>query len=536
MKTLAPLGAALVALVLLTSGHRFANDFVFDDDAVIREGTLIHDPSRLGEAWTNHTMVASSGDVGQVQSVDTYRPLTITLFVLDAQLSGRSPVGYHVTNLLLHLGCVLLVFAVHPWAIEAHVWINGRSDPLALLLGLAAMLVLLRSERAEQKRARATALAGSLFLLGLLSKETLLLTAPAILVMPPPEGCRTPRRARITHRALAIGISSALYLGARAIVLGGLRAHRDESMVLAAAKNLPLLLFDSLRQALVPSLPYLRSLRDEYGTLGWWHVAGASLAILAVAVLAWRARPLLAWSTLWFFAPLLPVAIITTVLWPGFGRYLYIPLAGVSWAIASVVPWVRARIDRPSLRYALASLHVLSLGAMAALFTRDFRSSDSLYAAAIEARPDVAMGHGWLGIARFDGGDPEGALEPLLRAAELDPGTHRYSIRAGRAALATGHVALAAAIAERGIAQFRGTPDEASYHLLAVNSMRQRDPARAIGHLLRCIEVAPGRDDCARALQFLLTRAPDASANRAALEVVLPHASPAAADRVRRLE
>ncbi len=286
---------ALVLLVLVSSGLRFANGFVFDDEEVIRDGSLIHDPSRIGEVWTHHTMVASAADPGSVQSVDTYRPLTLSLFVLDAWLSGASPLGYHLTNLALHLGCVLLVFllalrwlgrdervaaffgaavfAVHPWSVEAHVWINGRSDPLALLFGLAAMLVLLDGEQREPARARAL-VAGLLVLLGLLAKETLLLVLPAVVLMPAPCGVRSSLRERLPTHLLAVAPAAMIYLAVRALVLSGLRAFRDASMLAEAARRLPWLLFDALRQSLAPSVPYLRSLRDEYAELAL--VAGRS--------------------------------------------------------------------------------------------------------------------------------------------------------------------------------------------------------------------------------------------------------------------
>jgi hypothetical protein len=561
LSSLAGSFAALALLVLASTGHRFANGFVFDDDAVIRDGTLIHDPSRLAEVWTHHTMVASASDPGAVQSVDTYRPITLTLFFADALLSGRHPAGYHVTNLLLHVGCTLLVFAlaltwlgrdrrapafygaavfaVHPWSVEAHVWINGRSDPLALLFGLSAMLVLLRSERAGAAGMRAATGAGVLFLAGLLSKETLLLVAPAVIVMPPAQSAAgAPFRRLALRRAMAVLGASAIYLAVRAVVLGGMRTHRDADMLAEAALRLPWLLADSLRHALAPGLPYLRSLRDEYAGVGIAHALVAATIVLAVALLAWvlrRRRPVLAWSALFFFPPLLPVAILTTVLWPGFGRYLYLPMAGLAWALASAGAWLGEHIRRPAMTRVLAGTHVVALALVAALFTRDFADGERLYAAAIEARPDVAMGYGWLGMERLDRGDAAGALALLERAAELDPETHRYLAHAGRAALEAGDPTRAARIAELGIERFGGQPEEASYRLLAVNAMTERSPERATMHLARCLERAPSRRDCERALMFLVRDAPDASENRAALERVIETSDAALAARLRGL-
>lgn len=528
----------LVTATLLSSGHRFANDFVFDAVDVIEEGSVIHDFANLGAVWTHHTMFASTADQGSVQSVDTYRPVPITLFLIDSAIGGGATWPYHLTNLLLHLLCVVgvfwaalrwlddlpaalygaLVFAVHPWAVEAHVWINGRSDPASLAFGLAGMIALLS---AEQRRSIGLYVAaGASFLVGLLCKETLLLVFPAILLMPPAKGGARSTRGRLVPLAAA-GLA---YLAARAAVLGGMQTHRDAAMLGDAARNLPWLLLDGLRQSVAPERPYLRSLRDEYASLPSWQIALAALALIALAALAIRARrraPLAAWSALFFFPPLIPIAIISTVLWPGFGRYLYIPLAGFAWLIAALTPWARGTITLAPVRVALAGLHVVLLAALAALFTRDFASSELLYGGAIRARPDVAMGYGWLGLTRARRGDHEGSIVPLLRAATLDPDTHRYLLHAGEQVLLTGDRANAEIIAERGIRRFEGRPEEASYHLLAVNSMSERDPGRAVAHLVRCTELRPARRDCGEALAGLLHDPIEGEANRAAFDRAL---------------
>src|SRR5678815_2100587 len=76
-----------------------------------------------------------------------------------------SPTGYHLTNLLLHLGCsglvmlitraVLteawlpaaaagLIFALHPVHVEPVIWITGRVDTISTLAYLLSIYGLLR--------------------------------------------------------------------------------------------------------------------------------------------------------------------------------------------------------------------------------------------------------------------------------------------------------------------------------------------------------------------------------------------------------
>ncbi|MGE3634140.1 MAG: hypothetical protein AB7P00_29845 [Sandaracinaceae bacterium] len=539
--------ACLALLILVSTGMRSSNDFVFDDLAVLVDGELVHHPERIGEVFTRHTMVASSADPGVVQPVDTYRPIPLASFMLDAWISGTGTTAFHVTDLVLHVLVSWLVFAlavrwlgrearmaalygaalfaVHPWAVEAHVWINGRSDPLSAMFGLAAMLAWLRAEGDRKERAFAwRSAAGVSFLLGLLSKETLVTVVPLVLLMPPAAGTQLDWRQRLRSRGPGLAAATLIYFVARALVLGGLRASRDASMVADAATHFPWLVLDGLYHAVVPGFPALRSLGDEYRSLEAWQTALGTLSLVFLVALAirWHARrPIAAWSIGWFVAPWVPIAVITTVLWPGFGRYLYLPLAGLAWALAE---WVSRAVNDPRVEprrravIALMCLHIGLYAAGAASFTMDFGDEDRLYRAAIEAHPEVAMGYGWLGFTREREGDHRAAAALFLRASELDPSTHRYLINLGRSELALGDRDAAARVAERGIERFADAPEEASYHLLAVNAMSSRDPNAAVGHLARCLEIWPDRPDCASALRFLLEEAPDREENRAALE------------------
>ncbi|MCB9615398.1 MAG: tetratricopeptide repeat protein [Sandaracinus sp.] len=499
--------------MLLTSGHRFANDFVFDDLAMFVEGDVIHDLGNLPGAWTHRTMFVSAADDGSVDAVDTYRPLTVTTFFVNAAWSGRRPFGYHLTGLLLHLFATLLVvrvahrsfagpdaatfaglvFGVHPWLVEAHVWINGRSDSLALVCTLLAALAWLSEARGRHAFAAVGVLAA------LLSKETAMLLAPALVILP--RGGSYPTRDEKLRRGAILAVCIALYLGIRVSVLSGARVG-DAATLGAATKLVPVLVLDALTQALFPRDVALRSLRDEY-MLATWQVASAWVAAAGLSVGLWwaRRRPLLVASAFWFVGPLVPVAVIATVLWPGFGRYLYLGMPGIAWALASAFERARTRWPRAGL--ALAASFVVLLGAQTALATLDWRNDDTLYTRAIEAHPDSPMGYGWMGLSLFKRDRPADAIPYLEQAVLRDPQTHRYLARLGQALQAVGRLDDAAVIAERGIGTFAGRPEEASYHMIALRSMTRKEPDVAVRHLLRCLEVWPGRRDCNDAVQTL---------------------------------
>src|SRR5262249_44542011 len=125
-----------------------------------------------------------------------YRPLMIYSLALDYRLHGESPAGFHLTNLILHALNVVLVFllarrrggsgpvaafvalcfGVSPRLAEAAAWISGRTDLLAALFALLA-LVLWQTENTLRRWLSAACL-----LLGLFSKEVAIAALAALAV------------------------------------------------------------------------------------------------------------------------------------------------------------------------------------------------------------------------------------------------------------------------------------------------------------------------------------------------------------------
>ena len=152
----------------------------------------------------------------QPRATAQYYPLLYTSYWVQQRLWGDSPTGYHLINLLLHIGCVVLVlkilrflripgaelaaiiFALHPVNVETVAWIAERKNMLSGLFGLAATLFYLKFDESRDlevpsrdsstsfhsarndkthRSKRTYVLAIGLFLLGLLSK-TAIVTLP----------------------------------------------------------------------------------------------------------------------------------------------------------------------------------------------------------------------------------------------------------------------------------------------------------------------------------------------------------------------
>src|SRR5947209_3141566 len=143
-----------------------------------------------------------------------YIPLTWMTLGLDYLLWGMNPVGYHLTNLLLHVanavvfffvvrrlltralsspsergyalavsaGVAALVFAIHPLRVESVAWATDRRDVRSALLYLLTILVYLRaSDRGERGRGWYWG-AVAVFVLALLSKS-MVVNLPVVLLI-----------------------------------------------------------------------------------------------------------------------------------------------------------------------------------------------------------------------------------------------------------------------------------------------------------------------------------------------------------------
>src|SRR5207245_5577463 len=179
------------------------NQFVdlYDND------TFLDNPHYRGLAWT-HLRWMWTTHLGH------YIPLTWMTLGLDYLLWGMNPVGYHLTNLLLHAanavvfffvvrriltlallgaserghalavsaGFAALVFAIHPLRVESVAWATERRDVLSGLFYLLTILVYLRaSERGERGRGWYWG-AVALFACALLSKS-MVVNLPVVLLI-----------------------------------------------------------------------------------------------------------------------------------------------------------------------------------------------------------------------------------------------------------------------------------------------------------------------------------------------------------------
>jgi len=195
---LALAGAAMLLFVGLVHAPARTAGFVWDDhvlaerDAPFRHGSIAE--LFVSRFWPDTTLADPRAPY--------YRPMVLASLRFDAALGGTAA-EYHVTNILLHLAaCTLLVliavrlgatsgsailagllWGVAPRLTESVTWISGRTDVLATVFGLAALVVAPGRSSTGAVRWLRTAATGLLLLTSLLSKELGLAFAGALLLL-----------------------------------------------------------------------------------------------------------------------------------------------------------------------------------------------------------------------------------------------------------------------------------------------------------------------------------------------------------------
>jgi tetratricopeptide (TPR) repeat protein len=352
------LSAGLAAAVLLTYSPVFRSGFCNLDDPVY----VTQNPHVLGGlSWANFRWAWTA------TVASNWHPLTMLSLQLDGQLFGRQALGYHLTNLALHLVNTLLLFVllrrmtgavwrsavvtalfgVHPLHVESVAWVSERKDVLSSLFGLLALLAY--AHYARRPAVGWYAVVFGCLALSLLAKP-MLVTLPALLLLLDYWPLR--RWGHASGDAASAGESSLRPVSARwlllekvpLLLLVGACCAWTVWAQRTAVRPLDLMPVEQrLGNALASYAAYLRQmavpldLAPYYphpgANLSWGALAQGALVLVGVTtlVLLWGRR----WGYLpvgwfWYLGMLVPViGLVQVGDQARADRYTYLPLVGV---------------------------------------------------------------------------------------------------------------------------------------------------------------------------------------------------------------
>jgi protein O-mannosyl-transferase len=390
----------------------------------------------------------------QPRAIAQYYPLLFSSYWLQQRLWGDSTTGYHLVNLLLHIGCVVLVlkilrflripgaelativFALHPVNVETVAWIAERKNTLSGLFGLGATLWYLKFD--ESRSRRSYALAIGLFLLGLLSK-TAIVTLPLALL-----AILWWKRGTIFWRRDVAPVIPFLFLSATA---GLITSWLEYSSIGYRARTLDLSLLDrclvagrafwfQLGNLFWPSNLMFVYPRWEINAAVWWQYL-FPIGVLVLLALLWS-------SQRWSRAPLAGVIIYILLLLPSLGflniyffiysfvadHWQYLACLGIITPCASGIVLLSGRFKR--WRVWLEPAVTLLIGGMLFLLTsqqsRMYTDNETLYRTTIARNPACWMAQVNLGNILYKANRIPEAMELFKQAGEIQPAVAHYSL------------------------------------------------------------------------------------------------------------
>jgi len=322
--------------IFLVYARTLALNFALDDIFLIKNNILLHtDPWKLllGDLWAGDESVAQSS---------FFRPLFLLSVLLDLVIT-KDPWMFHLQNVLWHVAASMMlyvlltrwlnsvqgllavaIFAFHPLQSEVVIWISARNDSMAAFFAFLSLWLY-----CQEKWSPFKSLLGIVCVMcALLSKESTIFLPVLVLLMAPQK-----KFYRFFESGLAIGMVVGLrkYLGIS--VISPSEAHWE----LFWNKAMMIVMGDFSRILIPWPLCATRPLA--------WDNIGAPIIIIGVfflGMLIYLCRDKYArvgvLSSILFFIP---------TLWPTMlngmhgDRYLYIPIAGLAFAIARTITWQR---------------------------------------------------------------------------------------------------------------------------------------------------------------------------------------------------
>lgn len=505
---------SIVVAAIVCYANAVLNSFALDDNSIIVQNPLVHHLSAVWRAfalpyWPNH-------DGGQ------YRPLAVASFAVDWAISHGHPWWFHLVNVAWHVAACLLVwrvlatmltpvgawlgamwFALQPVHVEAVSTVVGRLDLMAAAFVLAAWLA--------HRHGRWTAVVW--YVLALASKESGIVflglaISHDLLVGGPPRQAFTSRRRLYDW----YGLVTAIY----AVVL--LRVFRHEAFVaiaptwragVTAAQRL-LTAFrvvpEYARLMLAPvdlKMDYAPRVIDVPNGLTPVVLLGVALtlAAVAVAVLARRRAPAVAFGVLAFALAVAPVSNLFFASGVVLAeRTLYLPSVG----IAIIVGWLLERGVRLRPRLVATLAACVWIGFAVRVWTRtpQWRDNGTLLLTQMQEQPESyhthqSAGNSYLLASRWGAADSSFRIARELFSA--DPGPY---IGGAEAALGLENCDRAAELLDSAIR--RAPRDVWVYLRLSEVRLCQRRWRAAIASALGAYELAP---DSLRAIALVATAA-----------------------------
>ncbi len=436
----AALFLAIVAAYAQVHDFQFVN---YDDNDYVTENLHVRDGlTASGAAWAFESTQYAN-----------WFPLTWLSHMLDVELYGLDSGRHHLTSVAIHAISTLLLFALlrkitgdrwpsafvafifglHPLHVESVAWIAERKDVLCgLFYILALWAYVLYVERPGALRYAITIV---LFACGIMAKP-MIVTFPFVALLLDFWPLRRFSKKTVIEKIPLFALSAASAAIAYIVQQKGGAVNtlteipltlRIENAAIAYVTYIFQFFWPTRLAAFYPFPPVMPA----------WEWIAAFFALVAVTIAALRSA-LFAVGWLWYLITLVPViGLVKIGLQSHADRYTYIPLVGLSIAIAwgalalvSRYKWLRIPI----------AIWACALCAVTFVQASTWRNSMTLFEHAIAVTDGNYIAHNNLGVALRKAGRRPDALVHFQEALRLRPEYSDAQTNVGEALLVAGRL------------------------------------------------------------------------------------------------
>lgn len=485
----------------------------WDDEAYVLRNSMVWelDGEHVGEMFTTP------------EQVGLYHPLTMLSLAVDYQLWETNAFGYHLTNLILHLLNVCLVFlflfrlrrstfvasmgailfGLHPMHVESVTWISARKDVLYTLFFLLALLAYLKYLR-QERSSKWLSYTGLIFLfVGALLSKAIAFVFPVLLLLIDYHEAR-----KWSWKLIAEKIPLFILSGI-ALWVAREGQQSSDSMMELNAYPFEKTFFIGTRNYLVYVgklfVPWEMSPFHPFPFLGkielpWLYY----LSVIPFAVFGWvlfRFKLYIRMRSILFGIAFFTVCIGPFLQMVPYGkavmaeRYTYLSYIGLFYALGVLLERVMEgeRLGSSLNRKLLLGLvggWIIVLGVSSAFYLPSWKDGESLWGKVVTQYPDHYFGYLNRGRWRVDKGDQDMAMADLNRSVELNPGLSTGFYERGRLKEARGEWLLALADYDQAIS-LNEKEHRAFLNRGLIRATRKGDMSGALKDLNAAIEAQP---------------------------------------------
>lgn len=420
--------AILIGLSLVVYLNSLHGAFVSDDIAAILRNPLIAHP------WKNFRT----------------RNLAQLILSINYLIGGFQPPIYHLTNILFHIGVVILtyffllkitsqeisflaasIFAVHPINSEVVSWISGRGYSLSAIFLLASLLLYIAANKKEKfsfffyfestrnKLAYFASLAFFLIsLMGGSSKSVIFLPILGLYELSFGKLSRNWKKL-VPYFLVTLVFLGLLFQPFQARVATANPEYAGGVKLFNPLQQIPIALSSYLELFVWPMNLTLYHEDLSFSMVNYLVRAGIIVVLLCSLIYFYRKEKLLFFGFSFFILSLIPTLLPIRIAWIVAERYVYLGSIG----LCLVAAWLLVKVLKkyPQALLVVSGILILLLSARTIIRNRDWRTRETLWVATAKVSPTSPKAWNNMGDIYAGKGDYQSAIRAFQRAIELRP-------------------------------------------------------------------------------------------------------------------